>query len=149
MEKNKKESFLSKQEEKLGVLIWFRLSRVYNQSIRQSNQHLKAWNLSAAQFDVLVQVGSHERLTQQELADKLLVTKGNITQLLSKMEELGWIRREQEWKTKYISLTEEGQALFDEVVPQQEQFQASQFDGLDREEKKQLLELLKKVQKQS
>ncbi|MFC9778287.1 MarR family winged helix-turn-helix transcriptional regulator [Paenibacillus chitinolyticus] len=149
MEKNKKESFLSKQEEKLGVLIWFRLSRVYNQSIRQSNQHLKAWNLSAAQFDVLVQVGSHERLTQQELADKLLVTKGNITQLLSKMEELGWIRREQEWKTKYISLTAEGQALFDEVVPQQEQFQASQFDGLDREEKKQLLELLKKVQKQS
>ncbi|MCY9592247.1 transcriptional regulator [Paenibacillus chitinolyticus] len=149
MEKNKKESFLSKQEEKLGVLIWFRLSRVYNQSIRQSNQHLKAWNLSAAQFDVLVQVGSHERLTQQELADKLLVTKGNITQLLGKMEELGWIRREQEWKTKYISLTAEGQALFDEVVPQQEQFQASQFDGLDREEKKQLLELLKKVQKQS
>ncbi|MFB7816133.1 MarR family winged helix-turn-helix transcriptional regulator [Paenibacillus chitinolyticus] len=149
MEKNKKEPFLSKQEEKLGVLIWFRLSRVYNQSIRQSNQHLKAWNLSAAQFDVLVQVGSHERLTQQELADKLLVTKGNITQLLSKMEELGWIRREQEWKTKYISLTAEGQALFDEVVPQQEQFQASQFDGLDREEKKQLLELLKKVQKQS
>ncbi|GKS10924.1 MarR family transcriptional regulator [Paenibacillus chitinolyticus] len=149
MEKNKKEPLLSKQEEKLGVLIWFRLSRVYNQSIRQSNQHLKAWNLSAAQFDVLVQVGSHERLTQQELADKLLVTKGNITQLLSKMEELGWIRREQEWKTKYISLTAEGQALFDEVVPQQEQFQASQFDGLDREEKKQLLELLKKVQKQS
>ncbi|WP_405081434.1 MarR family winged helix-turn-helix transcriptional regulator [Paenibacillus chitinolyticus] len=149
MEKNKKEPLLFKQEEKLGVLIWFRLSRVYNQSIRQSNQHLKAWNLSAAQFDVLAQVGSHERLTQQELADKLLVTKGNITQLLSKMEELGWIRREQEWKTKYISLTAEGQALFDEAVPQQEQFQASQFGALDREEKKQLLELLKKVQKQS
>ncbi|MEY9095966.1 MarR family winged helix-turn-helix transcriptional regulator [Paenibacillus sp. RC84] len=149
MEENKREPLLSKQEEKLGVLIWFRLSRVYNKSIRQSNQHLKAWNLSAAQFDVLAQVGSHERLTQQELADKLLVTKGNITQLLSKMEELGWIRREQEWKTKYISLTAEGQALFDEAVPQQEQFQASQFGALDREEKKQLLELLKKVQKQS
>ncbi|MFS0840668.1 MarR family winged helix-turn-helix transcriptional regulator [Paenibacillus sp. 1P03SA] len=148
MQENKKTS-LSKQEEKLGLLIWFRLSRVYNQSIRQSNQHLKTWNLSAAQFDVLVQVGSHERLTQQELADKLLVTKGNITQLLSKMEELGWIRREQEWKTKYISLTAEGQAMFDEVVPQQEKFQASQFGALDREEKKQLLELLKKVQKQS
>lgn len=131
------------------MLIWFRLSRVYNQSIRQSNQHLKTWNLSAAQFDVLVQVGSHERLTQQELADKLLVTKGNITQLLSKMEELGWIRREQKWKTKYISLTAEGQAMFDEVVPKQEQFQASQFGALDREEKKQLLELLKKIQKQS
>jgi hypothetical protein len=43
--------------------------RFYNQSIRESNQHLKNWNLSSAQFDVLVQVGSHERLSQQDLAE--------------------------------------------------------------------------------
>lgn len=133
-------------EEKLSLLIWFRLSRIYNKSIRESNQHLKKWNLSIAQFDVLAQIGSHKRLSQQELADKLLVTKGNITQLLSKLEDLKLIKREQEWKTKYLSLTEKGRALFDEVVPKQEQFQASQFSKLSPEEKKQLLELLRKIQ---
>ncbi|UOY92357.1 MarR family transcriptional regulator [Ectobacillus sp. JY-23] len=147
MKHNQEEPLLSKQEERLGLMLWFRLSRLYNQSIRESNQHLKEWNLTAAQFDVLVQVGSSKRLSQQELADKLFVTKGNMTQVLSRMEEMGLIRREQEWKTKYLSLTDKGQALFDNVVPVQEQFQAAQFSKLDREERRQLLHLLGKLQK--
>lgn len=137
----------TKKEERLGLMLWFRLTRIYNQSIREFNQHLKKWNLTAAQFDILVQVGSHERLSQQELANKLFVTKGNITQLLSKMEDLGLINREQEWKTKYLSLTEVGKEFFYEVVSKQEQFQASQFSNLNYKEKKQLLDLLRKIQK--
>lgn len=137
---------VDRQEERLGLLIWYRLSRIYNQSLRASNQHLKAWDLTAAQFDCLVQIGSHEGLTQQELADRLLVTKGNITQLLSKMEQLGWIERKQSWKTKSLFLTEQGRKLYNEAVPAQEHFQASHFDGLDPEEKKQLIALLRKVQ---
>ena len=42
-----------KTEDRLGLLLWFRLSRFYNKSIRETNQHLKEWNVSAAQFDVL------------------------------------------------------------------------------------------------
>ncbi|WP_210610059.1 MarR family winged helix-turn-helix transcriptional regulator [Priestia flexa] len=147
MESNQKDVFLSRREERLGLLLWFRISRFYNQSIRESNQHLKKWNLTAAQFDVLVQVGSYERLSQQDLAEKLFVTKGNITQLLNKIEKMGLIKRDQEWKTKYISLTEKGQQLFQEVVPDQEQFQSAQFSALNTEEKKVLLKLLKNLQK--
>ncbi|MFJ7511752.1 MarR family winged helix-turn-helix transcriptional regulator [Peribacillus simplex] len=146
MKENTTNPSASTNEERLGLMLWFRITRIYNQSIRESNQHLKKWNLSAAQFDILVQVGSHERLSQQELANKLFVTKGNITQLLRKMEELGLIKREQEWKTKYLSLTEEGKEFFHEVVPKQEHFQASQFANLNETEKQQLLDLLSKVQ---
>ncbi|WP_454639886.1 MarR family winged helix-turn-helix transcriptional regulator [Bacillus mycoides] len=135
-----------KAGERLGVLLWFRLSRFYNRSIRETNQHLKKWNVSAAQFDVLVQIGGNDRLTQQELGNKLFVTKGNVTQLLNKMEQLDWIQREQEGTTKYISLTEKGKVLYEEIVLPQETFQAEQFDKLNREEQKQLLELLKKLQ---
>ena len=135
-----------KTEDRLGLLLWFRLSRFYNKSIRETNQHLKEWNVSAAQFDVLAQVGGPDRLTQQELGNKLFVTKGNITQLLNKMEQLEWIRREQEGTTKYISLTEKGRALYEEIVPPQETFQAEQFQNLNVEEQHQLLQLLKKLQ---
>ena len=107
---------------------------------------MKEWNVSAAQFGVLAQVGGHGRLTQQELGNKLFVTKGNITQLLNKMEQLEWIRREQEGTTKYISLTEKGKALYEEIVPPQETFQAEQFQNLNVEEQHQLLQLLKKLQ---
>lgn len=145
-DRNINETPLAGLDKRLGLLVWFRLSRLYNQSVRASNQHLKGWGLTAAQFDLLVQIGSRERLSQQELADKLFVTKGNVAQLLAKLEDMNLIRRDQEWKTKYLSLTEAGRRLFDEVVPQQEQFQAKQFCGLSREEQKQLLGLLKKIQ---
>lgn len=141
-----KKSWLSPRNKRLGLLVWFRLARFYNQSIRQTNQHLKDWGLTAAQFDALVQVGMYQPVTQQELAEKLELTKGNITQLLKKMEASGWIRRERQWKTKYISLTGSGTQLYEEVVPKQEQFQAAQFCGLDRDEQLQLLHLLKKLQ---
>ena len=137
---------MQKRERMISILAWFRLSRFYNESIRRSNQHLKKWGLSVAQFDILAQVGASGRICQQDLAEKLLVTKGNVTHMLSKMEMQGWIEREREWKTKYITLTQSGRALLDEVLPVQEQFQADQFGKLSIEEKKQLLGLLKKMQ---
>lgn len=146
MDQKDRESFLLKRDERLSLMIWFRLSRVYNQSVRETQQHLKKWSLTVAQFDLIAQIGVHDRLTQQQLADKLFVTKGNITQLLSKLEEQGFVKREQDWKTKYVSLTERGKELFNDVVPTQEHFQASQYNGLDVEEKRQLLNLLKKIQ---
>lgn len=135
-----------KTEERLGLLLWFRLSRFYNGSVRSTNQHLKKWNLSTAQFDMLAQIGGHERLTQQELSKKLFVTKGNVTQLVNKMEKLELISREKEGNAKYLSLTEKGRVLYEEVVPPQETFQAEQFSKLNKEEQKQLLELLRKLQ---
>ena len=146
-DEKREKQFLSTKDKRLALLIWFRLARFYNQSIRMTNHHLKQWDLTMAQFDALNQIGLHQPITQQKLGEKLEVTKGNITQLLKRMEAASLIRREQEWKTKYIALTEEGQALYEEVVPLQEQFQIEQFCGLDGEEQEQLLHLLKKLQK--
>lgn len=131
---------------RLDLLIWFRLSRVYHNSLKQSTKHLKQWDLSPAQFDLLVQVGKAGRITQNDLADKLFVTKGNITQVLKKLIELELIEREQHWRTKYVKLMDKGQALFHEVTPLQEAVQAQHFSALTKEEKLQLLELLKKIQ---
>ena len=133
------------QDLRLGLLLWFRLAQFYNRSNQLSNQHLKKWNLSIAQFDLLVQVGVHQPISQQGLAEKLLVTKGNITQMVVKMESAGLIQRTQEWRTKHITLTNKGKELYEEVVPQQELFQVSQFQALTKDEQKQLLALLKKL----
>ncbi|AXH99364.1 MarR family transcriptional regulator [Sporosarcina sp. PTS2304] len=140
---------MSTHSKRIDLMLWFRLSRVYNQSIRLSNQHLKEWGLSAAQFDVLAQVGMNNKISQQELGEKLFVTKGNITHLLQKLERLGLIEREQDWKTKYISLTAKGNELYKKVVPVQEEFQANQFKNLTGQEKKMLNELLKKLKEES
>lgn len=138
---------LSTKDKRLALLIWFRLVRFFNDSIKRNNKHLQHWDLTMAQFDALNQIGLHQPMTQQQLSEKLEVTKGNITQLLKRLEEADLIHRKREWKTKYISLTSSGQQLYEDVVPQQERFQVEQFNALSRDEQTQLLYLLKKLQK--
>ena len=128
-----------------GVLAWLRLMRVFQRVDRLSGEHLRAWDLSVGQFDVLARVGAAEGIVQQELADSLLVTKGNVCQLLDRMEGRGWILRRREGRTNRIFLTEEGRRLFGEVVPAHEALIAEQFSTLSRPEQERLHELLRKL----
>ena len=126
------------------MLGWLRLMRVFQKIDRASGEHLRAWDLSVAQFDVLAHVGAAEGMTQQELADSLLVSKGNVCQLVDKMEGRGWILRRQEGRTNHLFLTEDGRKLVEEVVPAHEAMIAERFSVLSEEEQAQLYELLRK-----
>src|SRR5919202_2089267 len=103
-----------------GVLAWMRLARVFQRVEREWGERLRAWDLNVAQFDVLAHVGASEGMTQQELADSLLVTKGNVCQLLGRMEGRGWISRRQEGRANRLFLTGAGRRLYEEAVPAQE-----------------------------
>ncbi len=131
--------------QRMMILTWLRLARVYQKIDRASVVHLRPWNLNVAQFDVLTQVGSANGITQQELADRLLVTKGNISQLIDRMEGLGLLQRCQHGRTNELSLTETGQQLYNEVVPTQEAMIAQQLSALSAQEIEQLLTLLRKL----
>jgi len=133
------------QKQTGAVLAWMRLARVFQKVDRASAEHLRAWGLSIAQFDVIAQVGSAEGITQQELADKLLVTKGNICQLLDRLEQHGLIRRRQEGRVNHLFLTDAGTRLYQEAAPAQEAFITRQLASLAPEEQAQLLALLRKL----
>ncbi len=128
-----------------GLLAWLRLMRVFQKVDRLSGERLRAWDLSVGQFDVLARVGAAEGIVQQELADSLLVTKGNVCQLVDRMEGRGLILRRREGRNNRIFLTEEGRRLFDEVVPTHEAFIAERFSALARAEQERLHELLRKL----
>lgn len=136
----------SRTQRRVGVALWGRLARFYESQLRLASVHLRAWDLSPAQFDVLATVGRHEGITQQELAERLLVTQGNVTQLLDRLERRGLLRRCPEGRLKRLVLTEAGRQLHDTVVPAQEHVQARQFEPLSRAEQRQLLALLRKLQ---
>ncbi|GCE21704.1 MarR family winged helix-turn-helix transcriptional regulator [Dictyobacter kobayashii] len=128
-----------------AVFAWLRLSRIFQKVGRASDVHLRGWGLSTAQFDILAQVGAAKGITQQELADRLLVTKGNVSQLLDRMEKQGLLTRSQERRSNSLSLTDKGQELYDRVVPAQEELVARQFRGLTPAEVSELLVLLRKL----
>jgi DNA-binding MarR family transcriptional regulator len=126
------------------VLGWLRLMRVFQKIDRMSAENLKAWRLSVAQFDVLAHVGASEGMTQQELADSLLVTKGNVCQLVGKLEGRGLISRLQQGRTNRLFLTDEGRRLFERILPEHEAAIADRFSVLSEEEQSRLYELLRK-----
>lgn len=128
-----------------GVLAWLRLARVFERTERAGGAQLRGWDLNMGQFDVLAHVGASEGLSQGELAKSLLVTKGNVAQLLTKMEGRGLIERRSEGRTKRLFLTGEGRRLYDEAVPAHESFIAGRFAALSEEEQSILHELLRKL----
>ena len=128
-----------------AVLAWLRLARVFQKIDTRSERFFRTHGLNTAQFDVLAQVGAASGMTQQELADALLVTKGNISQLLGKLEQDGLIMRRPEGRTNCLSLTDRGQALFEVVVPQQEALIAELLAPLSTDEQRELLRLLRKL----
>ncbi|MBS4205114.1 MarR family winged helix-turn-helix transcriptional regulator [Lederbergia citrea] len=134
----------------LGSLIWLRLMRFTNQSNQLSNEFLKRFDLTTAQFDVLMQIYVYQPLTQIELAKKVTVTQGGISRMLARLEKEGYIVRKQDWKTKTISLTEKGEGIIDTAMPAQLAFQSSFFeDVLTKEETKTLYTLMTRVHKHS
>ena len=124
------------------VVAWLRILRVGQKIGRVLTEDLKRWDLNMAQFDTLARVGSSEGITQQELAESLLVTKGNVCQMLDRLERRGLLSRRPEGRANRIFLTEEGRRLYEEVVPPHEALVSAQFSTLSAEEQKGLMRLL-------
>src|SRR5215207_10569590 len=116
-----------------AVVAWMRLARVFKEIDRRTADHLRLYDLSVAQFDVIAQVGAHEGINQQKLADVLLVTKGNVTQLLDKMEARGLIERRpaRTGRGNHLYLTPAAWELNRRVVPAQEALIAACWAALD------------------
>lgn len=127
------------------MLAWLRLARVFEKTDRAGGAQLREWGLNMGQFDVLAHVGASEGMSQGDLARSLLVTKGNVTQLLAKMESRDLIERRSEGRAKRLYLTEEGRKLYDEVVPAHEDFIAGRFEALSEDERETLHDLLRKL----
>lgn len=138
------------QKHTVGSLIWLRIMRFTNKSNHLSNEFLKRFDLTTAQFDVLVQIQVYAPITQSELAEKVTVTQGGMSRMLARLEKEGYILRQQDWKTKTIRLTEKGVAVLEEAMPAQLAFQSSFFeDVLTKDEANTLYQLMAKVHKYS
>lgn len=134
----------------IGTLTWIRMMRFTTQSNQLSNEFLKRFDLTTAQFDVLIQIKTYAPITQSQLAEKVTVTQGGMSRMLARLEKEGLIERKQNWKTKTISLTSKGEQMIDAATPSQLHFQSSFFEEvLTAEEIKSLYIAMTKLEKHS
>ena len=94
--------------------VWFRFIRLHRRVSGAIAGELKAIGLSIPQFDLLSTLTEREGLTQQELAERLYVTKGNVSGLVYRLVEAGLVERRAiagDRRSHALHLTAEGRAL--------------------------------------
>jgi DNA-binding MarR family transcriptional regulator len=95
---------------------------VANVMVRESHRLFRPHGLSEAQFNVLNVLGPEPTgLSQRALSDVLVVDRSNITGLLDRMEQAGWVRRTDhpsDRRVYLVTLTAEGRKLWQKVLPE-------------------------------
>ena len=102
----------------------------------------------ASQKRILIILNGLEAITQRDLTKRLGIQPGSASEILSKLEESGWIVRTQneaDRRTTDISLTDSGREIAEEALRQRRKRHEEMFSCLSGEEKQELLSLLDKV----
>ncbi len=114
--------------------VWFRLMRLHTRAHSAINDRLREIGLSVPQCDVITTLSEREGIAQQELAQRLYVTKGNISGLIDRLAKAGLVERRQSQEDKRshaLFLTEEGRRLAAKGIEIQRMFVANAFAGID------------------
>jgi|tagenome__1003787_1003787.scaffolds.fasta_scaffold20544831_2 DNA-binding MarR family transcriptional regulator len=116
--------------------VWFRLLRLESRINTALGSRLRALGLTAPQCDVLTTLTEREGVTQQELAERLYVTKGNISGLIDRLVAGGFVERRNiagDRRSHAIYLTPAGRRRADEAIAMQRDFVAQTFGQLSAE----------------
>ena len=73
--------------------VWFRLIRLEARMQAAVGERLREIGVSIPQCDVLTTLTEQEGVSQQDLAKRLYVTKGNISGLIDRLAEAGLVER--------------------------------------------------------
>ncbi|MFL6708099.1 MAG: MarR family winged helix-turn-helix transcriptional regulator [Massilia sp.] len=87
---------------------------------RFSGESVRRCGLTHAQFDIIATLGNTEGMSYKELGERTLITKGTMTGVIERLEQKGLVARCRSGEDKrsfYVSLTESGVAMFEQVFP--------------------------------
>lgn len=103
------------QRKKLQASSWFAVVRAYQECTRRYGQLLKGFDLTIPQFDVLSAIHRlADQATPKAIADELVVTRGNITGVLHRLQDRALIQtrhNEHDGRSFVCELTPDGREL--------------------------------------
>ena len=135
-------------KDRLNGKLIIALGRTYRNAHRMSNELFRERGLTLPQFTVLELLYNRGEQTIQQIIDKVLSSSGNITVVVRNLEQAGLVYR---WDTPHdrrsylIGITQKGRDLMDVVFAGHMSNLAEFFARLTREEKEQIVAILKKL----
>lgn len=135
-------------EEEQALRLWIALARCYVTFSRAVACKVAEYDLTAPQFGVLEALFHLGPLSLGDLAEKLLVTGGNVTYVMDRLEDQGLVVRERSGDDRRVvraHLTTKGRATIEGVFPGHVGFVRGLVEELDPDEQETIRVLLKKL----
>jgi DNA-binding MarR family transcriptional regulator len=105
-------------------------------------------DLTIAQIALMANVARNEGAHIQDLAERMGLTAPTVSVAVRKLEESGWLRREEDESDKRAScifLTQKATKVVQQIVKQRKKKVAQFLNGLSGEEQNMLIHLLQKA----
>jgi DNA-binding MarR family transcriptional regulator len=150
MNSKEKDRLRDSSRSKESIRTWLRLLSCET-VIEQRLRSLFRTNFSVTlpQFDVLSELErSGRKMTMSELSRELMVSNGNVTGVIDRLEKNGFVTRERadhDRRIQYIELTPRGRTEFDDMARHHENWLADLFAGLSLADMAELQQLLLKT----
>ena len=126
--------------------VWFRFMRLHQRMLIQMTARIRTLGLSIPQFDLLSTLTEREGISQSELAERLYVTKGNVSGLADRLVQAGLVERRAiagDRRSYAMHLTPEGRRLAEAGIAAQRDFVANTLGKLPGEDLTELDRLVK------
>ncbi len=129
---------------KQSLRLWLRLLACENLIEQTVRTRLRvAFDITLPQFDVLSELEhAGNALTMSQLSQKLMVSNGNVTGVVDRLERDGLVRRRAsstDRRVQYIELTEQGVSLFRDIASEHERWIENLLGDLSANEIKALI----------
>lgn len=132
----------------LALKLYVVLARARNAVGKQAEADIARHGLSTGEFAILEALYHKGPLLLGEVQRKILVSSGGVTYLVDRLEASGLVERREcaaDRRARYAALTEAGRELMDRIFPVHAETIAAALSGLTAAEKRQAIELLKKL----
>ena len=127
---------------------FIKLTRAVNRLQSALEASLDEQGLTGSQLGVLEVLLHLGPMSQTALCEKLLLSGGNLTLVVSNLEKAGWVKRERTAEDKrvvIVSLTREGRRFIERIFPNHARRIAELFGVLAASEQETLGRLCKKL----
>ncbi len=131
-----------------GFGAWIKIGVVYQRTSARLGALLRPLPLTVAQFDALANLYVEDGISQQRLAERLLVTKGNVSGLVDRLARRGLVQRRphpQDGRSNLIYLTRSGKRLARKALELQRELVDNMMAPLSQAERATLRSLLARV----
>lgn len=124
-----------------------------NYLAKHSRNFFIKFGITEAQYNIMIIIKLENRkLTQVEISERMVSSRSNITSLIDKLQEKGYVNRlsvEGDRRVYAVELTDEGKKKLDEVEPIYDKTVEKIMKNISIDESKKISALLAKIRQDS